>query len=237
MIVALPTLALVAAVVGLVIVEAQVTRRDAAVAATTAVVAQTQRVQQLLIDAETGVRGYVATSDARFLQPQIDADLRLPAALRRLRSMSTDVESRSLAVDISRLAVREQRLLADLQGLGGISPSSERVTAVALRAKATMDAVRADVARLASYESQRQVDENRARRQTQRLVTWLAVVLGVVGLFGGIGGAAVLMARLIRRVIHVQRNADRLAVGEPLQPLPDAGCRNGRNRGARDSVG
>jgi PAS domain S-box-containing protein len=65
-------------------------------------ITQATLVSKLLVDEESGLRGYETTSDVRFLQPYLEAEAHLPAEFQRLNDISgTDVE--------------EMRYIADLQ--------------------------------------------------------------------------------------------------------------------------
>ena len=51
-------------------------------------ITQATLVSKLLVDEESGLRGYENTSDVRFLQPYLDAESRLPAEFQRLNDIS-----------------------------------------------------------------------------------------------------------------------------------------------------
>jgi signal transduction histidine kinase len=65
----------------------QLLEADEAADRADAVLAEAVRVRQLLIDRETGVRGFLLTNDPVFLEPYHVAAERLPAALARLESL------------------------------------------------------------------------------------------------------------------------------------------------------
>jgi PAS domain S-box-containing protein len=225
LVVALPAVALVGATTALFVVERQVAHRDAVVARTVGIDRAAQDVLQLLTDAETGVRGHVATGDAQFLEPEQRARRRLPAALHRLDVLADDPREISLSADIKSLAGRELAALRTLERRDATSPEASKAetAALVLRGKATMDAVRDVAGRMKAYEAgvERRVDRDWAR--TLRWANRLTVLLALFGLIGGIGGAGLLMERLVRRVREVERNAKLLAAGEPLRPMDNPG--------------
>jgi len=51
-------------------------------------ITQATLVSKLLVDEESGLRGYETTADIRFLQPYLDAESRLPAEFQRLNDIS-----------------------------------------------------------------------------------------------------------------------------------------------------
>ena len=58
-------------------------------------IAQTLLVEKLIVDQETGLRGYQTTGDVRFLKPYREAEEKLPAAMAARRSMITQESRRA----------------------------------------------------------------------------------------------------------------------------------------------
>ncbi|MFP2960056.1 CHASE3 domain-containing protein [Myxococcus sp. 1LA] len=77
---------------------------DRASAESDAVLADAVRVRQLLVDRETGVRGFLLTGEPVFLEPYHAAATRLPAVLDRLEGRVHDVPAQR-----SRLAELRER--------------------------------------------------------------------------------------------------------------------------------
>lgn len=64
-------------------------------------ITQATLVSKLLVDEESGLRGYETTSDTRFLQPYLDAESRLPAEFQRLNDIAgTDIEEMRYIEDL-----------------------------------------------------------------------------------------------------------------------------------------
>jgi PAS domain S-box-containing protein len=64
-------------------------------------ITQATRVSKLLVDEESGLRGFETTSDARFLQPYLSADALLPQQFQRLADVAgTDQEQKSYITDL-----------------------------------------------------------------------------------------------------------------------------------------
>jgi serine phosphatase RsbU (regulator of sigma subunit) len=123
-------------------------------------------VERLVVDAETGLRGYVITTRSLFLQPLNAAVARFPQA----------------AAALAQAAMRERALAAQAQGLVQASrayltgyvpgvlalarhdPRSARTLAVTLEGKRLVDGVRARTGELESAVSARQIERQRAAR-------------------------------------------------------------------------
>jgi PAS domain S-box-containing protein len=64
-------------------------------------ITQATLVSKLLVDEESGLRGFETTSDVRFLQPYLSADARLPAEFQRLSDIAgTEQEQKSYIADL-----------------------------------------------------------------------------------------------------------------------------------------
>src|ERR1017187_475105 len=59
-------------------------------------IALARSIETLVVDEETGLRGYQVTSDPRFLQPYHDAEPRMAQAIAQLQSVAGPEETRSL---------------------------------------------------------------------------------------------------------------------------------------------
>ena len=64
-------------------------------------ITQATRVSKLLVDEESGLRGFETTSDERFLEPYLAADSQLPQAFQKLADVAgTDEEQKSYITDL-----------------------------------------------------------------------------------------------------------------------------------------
>jgi len=64
-------------------------------------ITQATRVSKLLVDEESGLRGFETTSDERFLEPYLAADSQLPQEFQKLANVAgTDQEQRSYITDL-----------------------------------------------------------------------------------------------------------------------------------------
>ncbi len=155
-------------------------------------ISQTNVIGRLIIDEESGLRGYVATSDMRFLEPYTRAIAELPSAFDTLMSLKLDDPEKK---KVARLRAdhdiwRESfalPLIAETMARDGAQMDTRDIT-LNLQGKALMDIVRFDLKTL--------VDANEEHR-TRRVARWrtqlremvigllaLAVTMGVfIGLF------------------------------------------------------
>ncbi len=152
-------------------------------------ITQATLVSKLIVDEESGLRGYEATSDARFLQSYLDAAARLPMEFKRLNDISgTDPEERRYASD---LQDKQQTwhdafavpLIAAVQAGGTTSDVN-----LNLHGKELMDGIRADVANIIQAAERSRAERiAHWRHQVHTMLAALlvfALALGVlIGLF------------------------------------------------------
>ena len=208
---------LVAVVFGL-LVHAVREQRDATrrTTAATDIVAAGNRLERLVIDTETGQRGFVISGDPRFLAPLDQARAQIPDDFARLRRLAAED-----AATTRRLAELERAVAAYLRDW------SDRVVAVA-----RVDRPRAR--RLVSGgEGKRRVDALRSRfdallgdrrlaaaaqaaRASDRAQT--ATILGIAGIVGSVLVFAVFATYVVRAILAPVRRtagtAERIARGD-----------------------
>jgi two-component system, sensor histidine kinase and response regulator len=192
---------------------------------------QIQTVLADLVNAETGVRGYLLAKQDEFLAPYRSAQSDTSRDLSRLATLvrdnpSQEARARGMESLVGNRLDYLQRLLA--------SATNPGPTPVALLAqsKASMDAVRGDLSRMDAAEA-RLLAQRSARQD--RLTRWLngamAGTLGL-GLLGGVAAAVLFAAGVARRVERLEENARRLQDELPLEPLPPGRDEVGRLGGA-----
>lgn len=149
-------------------------------------------VERLVVDAETGLRGYLLTGRGLFLQPLTAARRKLPSAVTALRatarSTGNDVRQADAlgAAASSYLASYVPSVLASARR----SPASARSFATTLAGKHAVDAIRARAASLESTlsarERQRQTDaRHSASRSITEAIVALALLTVLTALLGG----------------------------------------------------
>ena len=185
------------------------------------VTAASLRLEKLVVDMETGVRGLTLTSDPRFLQPYTDARKALPderAALQAL--VVNDPVQRRRAQEVEERIREYVEFVVPIVALVKETPSIGRDPLVTEEGKRLTDAVQNVFDRFLSAEDALAADAGRdAERRSN-----LAVIVGAVG----IGASAALiilfgvfLARSIGRPVRaVASGATRLAAGEWSLRLP-----------------
>lgn len=152
------------------------------------VIAQGDETLKLLVDMETGLRGYLLTGDDRFLDPFHKADRTIPGELKNLRALVADNPQQLVRVDALHAVFAEWRQYAD--SMIALRRSNEGYADVALIAegKRRMDAVRSKVTdfigeeqRLRAARTQHVIQRTRLTQGTTVIVLiLLGIVLGTV---------------------------------------------------------
>lgn len=173
-------------------------------------------VLNLVVDAETGVRGFLLTSDPAFLEPYRQARVLLPPLLDEMEAHDTANHSAEPAgrdrPRIHEAAGRQMQVLADLLDTG----YSKRLLE---REKRFMDRFRSDIGALIEAEAA-EVEVLDAERQRETDLARFVLIGGIsLSTLGGLLGGLLLMRGIVRRVGVVTENARRLAQGEELHPF------------------
>jgi signal transduction histidine kinase len=194
--------------------------------ATAAVLARTQEMHDralaihvALLESETGTRGFVLTGDASFLARVEQAEQAVAGALSQLESMIATGEERQL---YRQLVAHAQRRLQLSSEIGALMSGGSTVDDPALRSRMSdgnreMDSAREAISRM------RQLQEERLRASQAELARVRGRLAPIVWVtfFGGFVGALAAMwlfaTGVARRMAAVERNAERLAQGVPLQ--------------------
>jgi signal transduction histidine kinase len=179
-----------------------------------------------LLNAETGVRGYVATGDAAFLAPWRMATSAVGGQLNTLARGTGVTPDQGRA--LMSTANTEMFQLHDLVAAER-SPSTSRGTLDArlLVGKSLMDRIRTLVSGLQA-RIQAMLSHRRARVNELRTAALAIAIAGaVIGLLGVVG-MFMFIRRITRRVDDARADAHRLGVGETLPLTPTAGDEIGR---------
>ena len=147
-------------------------------------IALTLHLEQLIVDQETGLRGYQTTSDPQFLEPYRAAETQLPQAFERRRAMTTNDARRT---EFNELEQAHQTweyafaepLIAAIQSGGTTNDIDLNLTG-----KKRMDDIRQRLMRLNQLTESRRIDaihhwRVQVRTMTIALVA-LAILIGVV---------------------------------------------------------
>jgi PAS domain S-box-containing protein len=205
------------------------TRLDRAIQHQLEVRSRAQRVRGLVVEAETGVRGYLLTGRGGFLEPYRRARRALPEAWATLNaSVAAEPASAAALQRLGPIVEHRMEFLGRFIRPGALDRGAAETRRDLLRGKILMDRVHSGLGRLEdSINRELRAGEAEARRADR--ASALVIALGViVGLGGGLL-ASVLFARGIeRRIGRLEDNAHRLEDGVALAGLPLGGDEIGR---------
>lgn len=151
-------------------------------------ITQATLVSKLLVDEESGLRGYETTSDSRFLQPYLDAETQLPAEFKRLNDISGgDVEEMAYIEDLqSKQQTWRDAFAVPLIATVRAGGKTNDVT-LNLHGKELMDEIRQDVSDII-HAAERNRAERIAhwRHQVHNMLAALLVFALAVGILIGL---------------------------------------------------
>jgi signal transduction histidine kinase len=185
------------------------------------VTAASLRLEKLVVDMETGIRGLTLTSDDRFLQPYTDALKVLPKQRAALQALVVnDPVQRRRAQEVEERIREYTEFVVPLVKLVEETPRIGRDPLVAEEGKRLTDAIQNVFDRFLTAEDALAADAGRdAERRSN-----LAVIVGAIGI--GASSALIILfgvflARSIGRPVRaVASGAKRLAAGEWSLRLP-----------------
>jgi diguanylate cyclase (GGDEF)-like protein len=183
---------------------------------------QIDAVTLSLVNAETGVRGYLLTNDESFLTPYRAAQGTLGPQLDRLeatiRSEGDDVQLNKITW-LRALAGNELTILNELVRTDDSLSESDRAAALD-SGKGVLDQVRTLLADMNRHERAQEVRETLEATRVQSQTRLLIAIGFPIGLLGGLLGLLLFATSISRRVHRVRDNAGRLARGERIEPAP-----------------
>lgn len=185
-------------------------------------------LERLVVDAETGVRGYVITGRSLFLAPQRAAAAGLPAAAAALeRATANDgafvPQARSLATSAeSYMDTYVPQVIREVTS----DPAVAHSFATTAEGKSRVDGIRAQTASLEQLISARQAARQRAARTSANTSVRVAVVVLIaltaltVALAGALGWLLVGRERARRRTEELYRASEQTALTLQQSLLP-----------------
>ncbi|AKS05155.1 ATP-binding protein [Pseudomonas trivialis] len=217
-VISLPLVVLLLSLVLIYITERQTARAEEDVRRVLRVQGDIRAVHTLLAEAAASVRGYLLTRREDFLPSYRNAKPQIESALRRLDGNVRDQRVREQLTAITPLINSKIDGLEDM--LGDPATNQASITTILVNNKHILDALRQHISTMLTLEDSLLAERTAAAAETrQRLLlsTWLAAICG---LFGAIVAVLFLSKGIVARVQNVQGNAQRLALGQPLQPQP-----------------
>lgn len=174
-------------------------------------VLQTELLKEM-VDAETGVRGFLLARDRAFLEPYVLATSSVPQRFERLQehAMSDGGATLDEAED---LADSELQILSRLV--------NQRATSRALlvEGKTVMDRFRSEMSSLIAAEEV-EINEAVSQRVNRARSTRTTLIIGgATSALGAVLGGSLLLAGIVRRLRIVTENARRVAAGEELEKV------------------
>lgn len=188
------------------------------------VLVTTSHLERLLVDAETGTRGYLLTGDERFLEPLNAAQAEFPEVGDRLVALIVDPGQDTRARKITE---RGESFIQDyslpLVEAARRNDPAARSAEKAEEGRVLSDQLRRQFAVLESAERRIAAESNARTRENAARATLAAVV----GLAGSILLIAFLATYLTRAIVQPVRQAaamaERLAGGDLTIRMPEAG--------------
>jgi signal transduction histidine kinase len=190
------------------------------------VVVDTVDLQKLVIDLETGVRGFAITGDARFLQPWRAARTELPRSLATFKTdAADDPQSRRTAGRLTELVRRYvDEYSVPLVEIARDNPKAARSATAVQEGRRRTDEIRAKFDEFLEAERARAAGTAAsAREEAQR-----AIVLGIGGVAASVAmilALAFYLNRSIARPVRlVAQEAKRIARGDLAVSLDERGA-------------
>ncbi len=193
---------------------------------------QAHYIEQLMIDMETGRRGFRCTNDIKFLDPYYKSQPKLAGAVEELAKLVSN--NRAQIAKVNKLELSTQRVdsLWKAINISTIYASQEEKRAVTIFEKQCMDVVRADVANIINEEKALLVMREQAgtislKQTISTVIVGDALILIIVAL----------LIRLIMQEYGVRLQAEK-KLGEKLEELKrlndDANRKNWQLTGVRE---
>ena len=226
-VVTLPLVALIGIVLASVVLQHNERQERQAAMAASALSTSANQVLADAVNAETGVRGYVATGNPLFLDPYNLTLKRLTKDIAVLRAAATAEGDRGPERVVEATTATEMAELGRMRAAVAAGATASSLEPELEAGKQSMDLLRGQVAALAARPTAiltaRKADITRMESE----IGTLTIVGVVLGILGGILGIVLFTSGIAHRVIAIAANAELLGQGEPLRP----------RRPARDELG
>ncbi|RFD23988.1 histidine kinase [Pseudomonas sp. GL93] len=217
-VISLPLVILLLSLVLIYITERQTARAEEDVRRVLLVQGDIQTVHTLLAEAAASVRGYLLTHREDFLPGYLKAKPLIESALRRLDSHVRDERVRVQLTAIAPLINSKidglEQMLRDREA------KPESLTTILVNNKYILDELREHIGTMLTLEDTLLAERTAAAYATRQRLLFSTLLAALCGLFGAIVAVLFLSKGIVARVQQVQGNAQRLALGQPLQPQP-----------------
>ncbi len=229
-VVSIPVAALLGTALATYVALVENARSEAAVRHTFEVDRQIQTLRRLMVDAETGVRGYLLTGAPEYLEPYNRALLQIPETQAGLESLIQDNPAQVERIGRVRGLIKQRYETFDAQRFQARMPDRPESTLrnLLLKGKSIMDRIRVELAAMIDEEDRlMMLRAERAQLWEQR--TRVAVMGGVLtGLLGGVLAMLVFTKSVSGRARRLEKQSGLLAKGLPLSLEPSGKDEIGR---------
>ena len=228
-VVALPVAGLLTATAFAYLVQQRTVEEQAAATHIVRVRSQIQTVLTLLLDAETGIRGFALSQDERFLEPYSEAFDRLPGALASLEELVGDNPSQLSRAQRVRFLTGSK-----LEGLGLLRQQASEVDEPQglLQDNELMGELRSELTLMETAEERRLRDRLGSIDESQATQENVFVGAIFIGLTGGVLAMVLFTTGIAHRVDRIAESARRLVLGRSLPERPGGQDEVGRLAGA-----
>ena len=198
-----------------------------ATSAANAMALQSAEVLTQLLNAETGVRGYAATTNTHFLAPYHTATEVLPGELDRLVDIAPTPAAVVNAQNVNTLATKEPvgllpQLATIMNGVAGDTLSPDQLDTALTNEDSQMGSLRTSLTNILTTERATAAAKGHDSARLQSAIQPAQIVGLLVGVLGGLVAMVLFVRSIVRRMGQVGANARRLGVGEPLASMPAA---------------
>ena len=180
-----------------------------------------QALHKLIVEAATGVRGYLLTGRDDFLQTYWRAKGEIPQTLTRLDGLTSDDGQRAVLNRLRPQIIAKVESLDELRTTGRLL-SADELQQHLIDSKRILDAVRGDLEILQRREAELIEERTAAVATSLRRNLWMNAVTVGVAMLIAVLAAAVFYTSIASRVRRIALNSERLLAGDALLPLPHA---------------
>ncbi len=176
-----------------------------------------QAVITLLVDAESGTRGFLLTHDATYLEAYYKLERELPRRLARLKASVGDSASQLKRVEsITALSQQRMSLLQSIIAAGGSDDFKDRFT----HDRSLMNAIKREFVEMRAKESALWITRTAAETILRNRLSIAMYAAALFSLLAGTLASALFVTGIVERSQLLRLNAERLVCGEPLLCLP-----------------
>jgi diguanylate cyclase (GGDEF)-like protein len=174
-----------------------------------------------LLDAETGMRGFLLTNDTEFLSSYRIARSRiLPDLMELERRLSGSRPALARFEELEELAGRRMSILERIRVFGENTPNGEIPEGLLDRGRKVVEEIRAVVGRMDAAEADALAVSRASLRRAQQMALIVSVLVIPIALGITLLGLLGFASWLVRGIRRVEENARRLEAGEPLVQPP-----------------